>query len=63
MVIIKPNDESTYADFVKIMDEMKINQVERYALVDITPLENNLILATEGEPTIPIPASAPAGKK
>jgi len=63
MVIIKPNDESTYEDFVKIMDEMKINQVERYALVDITPLENNLVLATEGEPTIPIPAAAPAGKK
>lgn len=63
MVIIKPNDESTYADFVKIMDEMKINTVERYALVDITPLEDNLIRITEGEPALPVPAAAAPGKK
>ncbi len=63
MVIIKPNDESTYEDFVKIMDEMKISQIERYALVDITPLEDNLIRITEGEPALPMPAAPAAGKK
>jgi biopolymer transport protein ExbD len=64
MVIIKPNEESTYEDFVKIMDEMKINQVDRYALVDITPLENNLVRVTEGEPALPVAAApAAAGKK
>lgn len=67
MVVIKPSDESTYKDFVDILDEMKINMVDRYALVDISPAEDMLVKKTEGEP---IPAAdaaaasapAPAGK-
>lgn len=46
-VIIKPNDESTYQNAVDILDEMAINEVERYAIVKITDTENQLIKATE----------------
>lgn len=46
-VVIKPNDESTYDNAVNILDEMAINEVERYALVKITDSENGLIKATE----------------
>jgi biopolymer transport protein ExbD len=58
MVVIKPSDESTYKDFVDILDEMKINMVDRYALVDISPAEDIMVKKTEGEP---IPASEAAG--
>lgn len=46
-VVIKPNDECTYKDVINILDEMAINVVKRYALVDISDGENQLILATE----------------
>jgi biopolymer transport protein ExbD len=61
MVIVKPNDESNYKNFVDIMDEMKINMVGRYALVDITPMEDQFVRITEGEPAPA--AAAPAGGK
>ena len=38
-VILKPGKESTYNDVVDILDEMTINDVKRYALVDITDAE------------------------
>lgn len=47
MVIIKPNTEATYKNTVDILDEMTINQVHRFALVDISDDENKLIKATE----------------
>lgn len=50
-VVIKPGKESTYKNFVDIFDEMNINLVKRYALVDITDIEEQLIARTEGEPT------------
>jgi biopolymer transport protein ExbD len=46
-VIIKPNTEATYKNTVDILDEMAINQVHRFALVDITEDENKLVKATE----------------
>jgi len=47
MVIIKPNDEATYKNTVDILDEMTINGVTRFAMVDIFPVENDLIKITE----------------
>lgn len=47
VVILKPNDECTYKNTVDILDEMAINDVKRYAMVDIADIENQLIKATE----------------
>jgi hypothetical protein len=47
VVVIKPNKEATYKNTVDILDEMTINQVHRFALVNITDDENKLIKATE----------------
>src|SRR5215203_2215650 len=47
VVVIKPNKESTYKNAVDILDEMTINRVQRFALIDITDDENMLIKATE----------------
>jgi biopolymer transport protein ExbD len=47
MVVIKPNEDATYKNTVDILDEMTINDVKRYAMVDIAPVEVQLIKATE----------------
>jgi hypothetical protein len=47
VVVIKPGEESTYKNVVDILDEMAINVIQRYALVDISPGEVQLISATE----------------
>ena len=47
VIVIKPNKEATYKNVVDILDEMTINAVHRFALVDITEDENKLIKATE----------------
>ena len=62
VVVIKPNEEATYKNTVDMLDEMTINQVKRFALVDIAQAENQLIHATEGTPmpTADAPAAAPA---
>lgn len=51
VVVIKPNKESTYKNTVDILDEMTINGVKRYALVDISAVEDQLIAATQGTPS------------
>jgi len=48
VVIIKPNKEATFKNTVDILDEMTINGVKRYAMIDITPTEEELIRRTEG---------------
>jgi len=48
VVVIKPNAESTYKNAIDALDEMTINDVKRYALVDISAVEDQLIKATEG---------------
>lgn len=47
VVVIKPNDESNYENMVAILDEMTINEVKKFALVSISPQENELVVATE----------------
>jgi len=47
MVIIKPDADATYKNTVDMLDEMKIDDVKRYALVDITPIEYQFIQKTE----------------
>jgi biopolymer transport protein ExbD len=47
MVIIKPTKDATYKNTVDMLDEMTIDQVNRYALVDLTPDEYKYVLATE----------------
>lgn len=47
VVVIKPNKESTYKNAVDILDEMTINNIKRFALVGISPVEEELIAKTE----------------
>ena len=35
-MLIKPSDKSKYNNFVDVLDEMKIVNIQSYAVVDIT---------------------------
>lgn len=48
VVVIKPNENATYKNSVDILDEMEINKVKRFAMIDITENENQLVKATQG---------------
>lgn len=41
MVLIKADKKANYKNMVDIMDEMLINKIDRYAVADITPREEN----------------------
>lgn len=47
VVVIKPNDEANYQNVVAVLDEMSINEVKKFAMVPISPVENELLVATE----------------
>jgi biopolymer transport protein ExbD len=47
VVIIKPTVDATYKNTVDILDEMTINAIKRYAMVDISAQEYQLITMTE----------------
>lgn len=47
VVVIKASPESTYGDIVNILDEMTINDIPRYALVDIADVEAQLVKITD----------------
>jgi len=49
MIVIKPGEESTYKDVVSALDEMKINDIRRYALVDISDVEGQLLKKSDGQ--------------
>ncbi len=46
-VLIKPDSTSTYSDLVNMLDEMSINDVRTYAIIDISTTEQGFISATE----------------
>lgn len=46
-IIIKPDKDASYKNAVDILDEMSINDVSRYAMVDPTADEYSKIQATE----------------
>lgn len=48
VIVIKPHLESQMRDVVDALDEMTINDIKRYAMVDIAEPEVALITATEG---------------
>ncbi len=56
-VLIKPDTTSTYSDLVNILDEMNINDIKVYAIIDISDIEQGFIKATEDAS-----AGTPAGK-
>jgi biopolymer transport protein ExbD len=47
VMIIKPSQDATYKNTVDILDEMTISEIKRYAMVDITPIEYELVKVTE----------------
>lgn len=48
IVVIKPTDECTYKNVTDMLDEMLINVVKRYALVEISPVEDQVVKLSEG---------------
>lgn len=46
-ILIKPDTTSTYSDLVNILDEMNINDVKVYAIIDISDIEQGFIKTTE----------------
>jgi biopolymer transport protein ExbD len=46
-VIIKPDKDATYKNAVDMLDEMDINEIGKYAMVDPTPDEYSKIQQTE----------------
>lgn len=50
-IILKPSKDANYKNVVDILDEMKIDGIPRYALVDITPEESGLALSLQENPS------------
>lgn len=53
VIVVKPDTDATFKDVVDVLDEMTINVIKRYAMVDIAEPELMLIHATEGVPNTP----------
>jgi biopolymer transport protein ExbD len=43
MVIIKASENASFRELMQLMDQMLIHQVARYAIVDISPVEMDLL--------------------
>lgn len=46
IVLIKAMDESKYKNMVDILDEMTISNIQRFAIVDITPADKEIVRET-----------------
>ncbi|HAA13231.1 MAG TPA: biopolymer transporter ExbD, partial [Cytophagales bacterium] len=46
VVLVKPHEESTYANLVDILDELAQSELPRYALADLTQEDRNIIAPT-----------------
>jgi len=46
-VTIKPDKDASYKNVVDVLDEMRINDVIRYSMIDATPMEYNFVTQTE----------------
>lgn len=47
VILIKPDVNSQYEDMVNILDEMQINGINTYAMIDITEVDRDFIRKTE----------------
>jgi biopolymer transport protein ExbD len=47
VVVIKPNNDAFYGSTIDVLDEMAINDVKAFAVIDITPQENSLVQKME----------------
>jgi len=47
VVVIKPTEEATYKNTVDMLDEMTINVVKRFAIVDVLDVEKELVKVTQ----------------
>jgi biopolymer transport protein ExbD len=56
VIVIKPDPDSTFKDVVDVLDEMNINVIKRYAMVDISDSEMQFIKITEGSGGAAAPA-------
>jgi biopolymer transport protein ExbD len=48
VIVIKATDEASYKNLVDVLDEMQICNIGRYAIVDITDYDKELIAKAEG---------------
>ena len=46
-IIIKPDKDANYKNVVDVLDEMTIDDIKRYSMIDATPMEYNFITQTE----------------
>ena len=51
VIVIKPSAECTYKNVIDILDELAINVVKKYALVDITADEAKLVSISDAQPS------------
>ncbi len=49
IVLIKATDDSVYRNMIDVLDEMAICSIERYAIVDISPFDLDLIAKLNAE--------------
>jgi biopolymer transport protein ExbD len=47
IVLIKATDQSKYKNMVDILDEMTISNIQRFAIVDITPADKEIVRQTQ----------------